>query len=111
MEATVRLNNKKTHKESEECKNLSDVLPPPYSDILIQKCLYYYEKVFGQSAKEELIEILTCAGQNIPPKCKTYKCVRYNNHIYIGELDAKGKRVYHAFIKVFKYRILIVHLS
>ena len=93
MEATVRLKDKNTDKESEEFKSLSDILPPPYSDILIQKCLQYYEKVFGQSAKEELIEILTCAGQKIPPKCKTYRRVTYNNHIYIGELDAKGKRV------------------
>jgi hypothetical protein len=88
----VRLKDKKIDKESEEFKSLSEILPPPYSDILIQKCLQYYEKVFGQSAKEELTQILTCAGQKIPPKCKTYRCVTYNNHIYIGELDAKGKK-------------------
>ena len=93
MEATERLKDKNMSKESEELKSLSEVLPPPYSDILIQKCLQYYEKVFGKSAKEELAEILACAGQKIPPDCKTYRCVTYNNHVYIGELDAKGKRV------------------
>ena len=70
---------------------LSDILPPTYSDILVEKCLKYYRKVFGQKASEELTEILKCASQNTPPKNKTFHYANYNNHIYIGELDFKGK--------------------
>ena len=69
---------------------LSETLPPPYSDILVQKCLKYYRKVFGQNASEELIEILRCASQNTQPKFRTFHYVSYNNQIYVGELDAKG---------------------
>ena len=90
MNAIVRL-REYNNQAPETSSRLSEILPPPYSDILVQTCLKYYRKVFGQNSSEELTEILQCASQNTQPKFKTFHYVSYNNQIYIGELDAKGK--------------------
>lgn len=70
----------------------SEILPPSYLDILVEKCLIYHEKVFGRCAKEEMKEIIDCAHHNTQSKSQTFHCVRYNNNVYNGELDAKGRK-------------------
>ena len=93
MEAAVRLQTCTSHSNSKH-KNcvlcLSEILPPSYSDILINKCLNYYERVFGQQETWSLLEILKITNQVIKPKHRTFHSIAYNSHIYVGELDAKG---------------------
>ena len=68
----------------------SEILPPSYLDILVEKCVKYHEKVFGRYAKERIQEIIDCAHRNTQSKSQTFHCVRYNNNVYNGELDTKG---------------------
>ena len=93
MEAAVRLQNCNSHSNVNK-KNcliyLSEILPPSYSDTLIQKCLKYYEETFGQEEICTLVEILKISSQEKQSKHRTFHSVTYNDHIYIGELDAKG---------------------
>lgn len=100
MDAIVRL-KEYNNQTSDDPLRLSEILPPPYSDILVQKCLKYYRRVFGQNSSEELTEILRCASQNTQPKFTTFHYVSFNNQIYIGELDAKGIILSH--IKYMRY--------
>ena len=93
MEAVERLQTCTSHSNSNN-KNcllfLSEILPPSYSDTLMQKCLYYYEKVFGQHEMWSFLEILKITNQEKKSKHRTFHSIAYNSHIYVGELDAKG---------------------
>jgi len=95
MEAAVRLQTCTSHSNSKH-KNcllcLSKILPPSYLDTLIHKCLNYYERVFGQQEMWSLLEILKITNQERKSKHRTFHSITYNNHIYIGELDEKGRR-------------------
>ena len=93
MEAAVRLQTCTSHSNSKNkycllC--LSEILPPSYSDTLIQKCLNYYEKVFGQQEMWSLLEILKITNQEWKSKHRTFHSITHNSHSYVGELDAKG---------------------
>ena len=89
MEAVIR--SKDCNIESyNEAEYPSEILPPSYLDILVEKCLKYHEKVFGRYAKEEIKEIIDCALCDTQSKSRTFHCVRYNSNVYTGELDAKG---------------------
>ena len=93
MEEVIR--SKDSNIESyKEAVYPSEILPPSYLDILVGKCLKYHEKVFGRCAKEEIKEIIDCAHRNTQSKLLTFHCVRYNNNVYNGELDAKGMFVH-----------------
>ena len=93
MEAAVRLQNcnLQSNVNNKKCLlYLSEILPPSYSDTLIQKCLKYYGETFGQEEILTLEEILKISSQEQQSKHRTFHSVTYNGHIYIGELDAKG---------------------
>ena len=89
MDAVSRLKDSNMESHHEAVYS-SEILPPSYLDILVEKCLKYHEKVFGRCAKEEIKEIIDCAHRNTQSKSLTFHCVRYNNNVYNGELDAKG---------------------
>jgi len=95
MEAAVRLQNCTSHSTAND-KNclicLSEILPPSYSDTLIQKCLKYYRRVFGPHEIQTLVEILKITSQDKQSKSRTFHSITYNDHVYFGELDAKGRR-------------------
>ena len=88
MDAVIRL--KDCNIESHEDVHSSEILPPSYLDILVEKCLKYHQIVFGRYAKEAMKEIIDLAHRNTQTKSQTFHCVRYNNNVYNGELDAKG---------------------
>ena len=93
MEAAVRLQNcnLQSNLNNKKCLlYLSEILPPSYSDTLMQKCLKYYEETFGQEEIPTLEEILKISSQEKQSKHRTFHSVTYNDHIYIGELDSKG---------------------
>ena len=93
MEEVIRSKDSNTESYKEAFYS-SKILPPSYLDILVEKCLKYHEKVFGRCAKEEIKEIIDCAHRNTQSKSITFHCVRYNNNVYNGELDAKGMSFY-----------------
>ena len=90
MEAIACLENSDCRVTSDPLR-LSNLQPPSYSDILLEKCLKYYEHVFGKTEKEKIAEELRYAGHNTILKYKTFHQRNYNDHVYIGELDAKGR--------------------
>ena len=95
MEAAVRLQNCTSHSTANDKSCLiclSEILPPSYSDTLIQKCLKYYRRVFGPHEIQTLVEILKITSQDKQSKSRTFHSITYNDHVYFGELDAKGRK-------------------
>ena len=93
MDAVSRLKDSNMESHHEAVYS-SEILPPSYLDILVEKCLKYHQNVFGKYAKEEIKEIIDLAHRNTQTKSQTFHCVRYNNNVYNGELDAKGMFVH-----------------
>ena len=94
MDAVIRSKDCNIESHDHEAVHSSEILPPSYLDILVEKCLKYHQNVFGRYEKEEIKEIIDLAHRNTQSKSQTFRCVRYKNNVYNGELDAKGMLVH-----------------